>query len=148
MKPQKTKHTPQIDLFKVELICIIDESHPMIKLSAKIDWSIFDEKFDKYFSDAGRPAIATRLMVSLHYLQYTYDLSDEEILSRWVENPYWQYFSGRQYFEHELPIDSSSMTRWRKRIGRDGAEDYAYGYNGYEIVRRNNTAFIWPKEEV
>jgi IS5 family transposase len=40
----------------------------------------------------------------------------------WVENPYWQYFSGRQHFEHRLPIDPSSMTRWRKRVGVDGAE--------------------------
>lgn len=39
------------------------------------------------------------------------------------ENPYWQYFSGRQYFEHKVPIDSSSMSRWRKRIGKKGAEE-------------------------
>jgi IS5 family transposase len=61
-------------------------------------------------------------MVSLHYLKYEYNLSDEEVLEHWVENPYWQYLSGMQYFEHEKPIDSSSMTRWRKRLGESGAE--------------------------
>ena len=61
-------------------------------------------------------------MVALHYLKYTHDLSDEDTVARWVENPYWQHFSGRQHFEHKFPIDPSSMTRWRKRIGVEGAE--------------------------
>ena len=61
-------------------------------------------------------------MAALHYLKYTHDLSDDEAVARWVENPYWQHFSGRQHFEHKFPIDPSSMTRWRKRIGVDGAE--------------------------
>ena len=41
------------------------------------------------------------------------------MVERWVENPYWQYFCGFEYFSHELPIDPSSMTRWRQRIGPD-----------------------------
>ena len=44
------------------------------------------------------------------------------MVARWVQNPYWQYFSGHQFSEHELPIDPSSMTRWRKRLGEAGAE--------------------------
>src|SRR5690625_399956 len=62
-------------------------------------------------------------MVALHYLKYTFDLSDEAVVQSWVENPYWQYFSGRKFFEHNLPIDSSSMTRWRARVGDAGAEE-------------------------
>jgi transposase, IS5 family len=61
-------------------------------------------------------------MVALHYLKYQHDLSDEAAVARWVENPYWQHFSGRQFFEHEMPVDPSSMTRWRKRLGEAGAE--------------------------
>jgi IS5 family transposase len=61
-------------------------------------------------------------MVALHYLKYPYDLSDEATVQHWVENPYWQHFSDRQFFEHELPIDPSSMSRWRKRLGEAGAE--------------------------
>ena len=30
-------------------------------------------------------------MVSLQYLKYAYDLSDEGVLELWVENPYWQH---------------------------------------------------------
>lgn len=122
MKPQRIKRDPQMDLFKIELNRIINPGHPLAQLAKQMDWAAFDEKFEPHFSDEGRPAIATRLMVALHYLKYTHDLSDEDAVARWVENPYWQHFSGRQHFEHKFPIDPSSMTRWRKRIGVDGAE--------------------------
>ena len=61
-------------------------------------------------------------MVALHYLKCQHDLSDEGVVELWVENPYWQHFSVGQFFEHERPIDPSSMTRWRKRLGEAGAE--------------------------
>ena len=61
-------------------------------------------------------------MVGLHYLKYAFDLSDQEVLSRWLENPYWQYFCGRRYFEKSLPVESSSLTRWRKRFDQTDAE--------------------------
>ncbi|MCG5534435.1 transposase, partial [Halorhodospira sp. 9621] len=51
------------------------------------------------------------------------NLSDEAVLERWLESPYFQFFCGEQYFQHELPIDPSSMTRWRKRIGEEGVEE-------------------------
>ncbi len=122
MKPQQTNKNPEIDLFKTELANIIDLSHPLSKLATQMSWVEFDNYFEPHFSEEGRPAIETRLMASLHYLKYAYNLSDEETVERWVENPYWQHFSGRQYFEHKFPIDPSSMTRWRKRVGSDGAE--------------------------
>ena len=55
-------------------------------------------------------------------LKHAYDLSDEEVVARWVENPYWQWFCGFEYFQHELPCDPSSLTRWRQRIGPEGME--------------------------
>jgi IS5 family transposase len=61
-------------------------------------------------------------MVALHYLKYQTDLSDEDVVAAWVENPYWQHFSGERNFQHSMPIDPSSMTRWRKRLGEAGAE--------------------------
>ncbi len=61
-------------------------------------------------------------MVAHHYLKYQHDLSDEDVVALWVENPYWQHFSGMTHFQHRMPIDPSSMTRWRKRLGDAGAE--------------------------
>jgi transposase, IS5 family len=66
-----------------------------------------------YHPTQGAPGISTRLMVALHYLKYQHDLSDEDVVAAWVENPYWQHFSGMRYFQHRMPIDASSMTRWR-----------------------------------
>lgn len=123
MKPQKFEPEAQSDLFKVELERIIDLQHPLAKLARQIDWEQFEREFDKFFEEEGRPGIDTRLMVSLHYLKYTFNASDEDVVAIWVENPYWQYLSGRQYFEHEMPIDPSSMTRWRQRVGEKGAEN-------------------------
>ncbi len=62
-------------------------------------------------------------MVSLHDLKYAFGLSNEAVMARWVENPYWQVFSGVKTFAHEMPIDPSSMVRWRERIGESGAEE-------------------------
>jgi transposase len=49
-------------------------------------------------------------------------MSDEDVVQRWIENPYWQHFSGERYFRHELPRDPSSLVRWRQRIGKEGCE--------------------------
>ena len=43
--------------------------------------------------------------------------------ARWAGNPYWQHFCGETFFQQRLPIDPSSLTRWRKRIGGEGEED-------------------------
>lgn len=125
MKPKKTSQKRrQRELFRPELAKMIDPCHAMVKLSKAVNWEQMDEVFGKtYCPDNGRPGVSTQLMVSLHYLKYTFNLSDEDVVSGWVENPYWQYLSGMKYFEHKVPINPSSMTRWRKRIGEAGAEE-------------------------
>ena len=125
MKPKRSpSKIRQKGLFRVELRQIVDPGHGLCKLASVVDWSRLEQQFGKTFSpDTGRPAISTRLMVALHYLKYTHNLSDEDVVAGWVENPYWQYFSGMKWFEHKIPIHPSSMTRWRKRIGDAGAEE-------------------------
>lgn len=111
------------DLFRARLSQILDERHALCRLADVIDWPAFDEKFGACFDpEHGAPAKPTRLMVGLHYLKYTYDMSDEETVGHWVENGYWQYFCGETYFQHEVPVDPSSMTRWRKRVKSKGME--------------------------
>jgi IS5 family transposase len=56
------------------------------------------------------------------YLQHAYGLSDEAVLARWVENPYFQHFTGEAVFQHRLPLHPSSLSRWRGRIGEEGVE--------------------------
>jgi IS5 family transposase len=124
MRPKNSKPNPQSELFRIELKRIVDMNHALVKLAERIEWTRFDRAFGPcYCPDFGRPANPTRLMVGLHYLKYTYELSDEMVLEGWLENPYWQYFCGGQFFEHELPIEVSSMSRWRKKIAEAGAEE-------------------------
>jgi len=113
----------QDDLYKSKLEFLIDLKHPLILLSEKIIWSVFDNEFEKYYkTNLGRPAKAIRLMVSLLILKQMFNESDETVVERWRENPYWQYFSGQEYFQWSLPCDSSELTKFRHRIGESGVE--------------------------
>ena len=121
MKPKASENShPQLHLFKTRLVDFLNLRHPLVKLSGEMAWSYFDTEFGLQFNDRGRPALPTRLMVGLTYLKHTYDLSDEALVGGFLENAYWQYFCGFEYFQHEFPCDASSMTRFRKRLGEDG----------------------------
>ena len=110
-------------IFQVALDRLIDINHPLCILSHQIDWSEMEDSFSGlYCHTNGRPAKPIRLMVGLHYLKYTYNQSDEDVVARWVENPYWQYFCGEQYFQTDFPLDPSSMTRWRNRVKESDLE--------------------------
>ena len=123
MRPKREPEQPQRELFLVELEQLINLHHPLVQLGMRIDWASFERTLGAtYHPTHGAPGIQTRLMVALHYLKYQHDLSDENVVAHWVENPYWQHFSGQQFFQHQMPIDASSMTRWRKRLGEAGAE--------------------------
>ena len=101
MKPKPTVYNPQREMFRVELTSLVDLSHPLVKLGGTINWAMFEEQLGWTFDGKkGAPGINTRLMVALHYLKYQHNLSYEAVVARWVENPYWQQFSGRQFFEH------------------------------------------------
>ena len=119
----KGKHPSTGDLFQQPLADLINLKHPLVKLAELIDWSVFESRWAEFFpSRTGRPASSPRLIAGLLYLQHTFACSDEDLIWTWVENPYWQHFCGETYFQHEPPIDPSSMTRWRQRVGEEGVE--------------------------
>lgn len=123
MKPKELADRSDVDLFRMELENLIDRRHELVRLSEVIDWDGIADEFGMLYVDRkGRPEIPTRLMAGLLYLKATFKLSDEDVVRRWVENPYWQFFCGETYFRHELPIHPTSLTRFRKRIGEDGCE--------------------------
>ncbi|MEK6677443.1 MAG: transposase [Planctomycetota bacterium] len=69
----------------------------------------------------GFPRSSQRLTVTCS-LSYILNESDDTVVARWVENPYWQSFCGYTHLQHECPIHPSSMSRWRKRVGVDRLE--------------------------
>ncbi|MDP7348301.1 MAG: IS5 family transposase [Phycisphaeraceae bacterium] len=119
MKP-KPQPRDVLELFQAHFDQILNPDHELVQLARKIDWSRFEVVFaDSYSADMGAPAKAVRLMVGLHYLKYTFSESDESLVERWAENPYWQYFCGYTHLQHECPIHPTSMTKWRNRVGAD-----------------------------
>src|SRR5262249_29159203 len=83
----------------------------------------FEREFGSlYVEKVGRPGLTIRLMVGLHYLKHIYNVGDETVVERFLENPYWQYFCGFEYFQHKLPCDSTSLVKWRQRVGVEGIE--------------------------
>ena len=120
--PQKNERS-NFELFQSRLENIVAAHHELVRLSHLIDWHKLEKVFGTFFiAQKGRPAIATRLMVGLLYLKHVNNLSDEQVVLVWRENPYWQYFCGEVYFQHEVPIHPTSLTRFRNRIGEDGCE--------------------------
>ena len=123
MGPKPADERSEHDLFRTELVNLVDPRHELVRLADLIDWSAFEAAWSPQFeSTTGRPALPTRRMAALLYLKHAFALSDEDTVERWCENPYWQHFSGERYFRHELPCDPSSLVRWRRRIGEEGCE--------------------------
>ena len=124
MKPQNTSNNlGENQLFQSRLDQILDPRHPLFTLALSINWQKFETDFGKYFVEyKGRPGLPIRLVVGLHYLKYTYNVSDERVVEQFVENPYWQYFCGFEFFQHRFPCDPTSLTKWRNRIGVEGVE--------------------------
>ena len=116
------------ELFRSQLSNIINLRHPLCQLADSIDWSSLHENLKYlYCEDFGRPAKSVRLMVGLHYLKYMKNISDELLVETWIENPYWQYFCGEEYFQTEFPIHATSMTKWRNRLGEDDLQQLLEG---------------------
>ena len=120
MKPKERRESGQADPLRSRLDAIIDMGHPLVQLSRTIDWSFLEQRLGAVYEyKPGRPPLPTRLMAGLAILKHTHDLSDEVLCERWVENPYYQFFCGEEFFQHRLVFDRSSLTRWRQRMGEE-----------------------------
>jgi transposase, IS5 family len=137
------------DFFRSRLDAMIDRQHPLAVLTTRMPWRdieaalapVFEHKerdgkvvdgADLFGATAqlvgagvsarGRRRLPIRLMVALLYLKHAFDLSDEELVERWSENVYWQFFSGMDYFEPRLPCDATQIGRFRRLLGEAGVE--------------------------
>lgn len=118
------KITPDLqqNLFKTRLTELINMEHPLVKLAGEISWEKMESEFEKLFSQSGRPSIAIRKIAGMLLLKEMFKESDETVVERWIENAYWQYFTGETFFQTEQPFDPSNFVHFRKRIGEKGLE--------------------------
>ena len=117
MRPKKHETTGSADLFRARLEQIINMKHELVQLAGKIDWEWIDGEIAPLYSDKGRPGIETRFVIGLLLLKHIYGLSDEGVCERWVHDPYFQHFTGEEFFQHEFPHERSDLSHWRKRLG-------------------------------
>jgi len=100
----------------------LSHRHPLYILAHKVQWNVFEKAFEKHYSDEGRPAKPIRLMVSLVLLKHIRNLSDESVVEQWMENVYYQYFSGEKMYACGEPCEASELVHFRNRIGEEGIE--------------------------
>jgi IS5 family transposase len=110
-------------MFRNRLENMIDMRHELARLAGLIDWKRFDDAFGGLYAEKGRPGLPTRLMAGLHLLKHARGISDDQVCAQWVENPYFQFFCGETYFQTKPPLDRTSMSVWRGRIGPDRLEE-------------------------
>src|SRR4249920_1299663 len=137
------------DFFRSRIDAMINQRDPLAVLAQRMPWHQIEQALASKFeredrvgqsvegldllgptmvvvgagrSNAGRPKLPVRLMASLVYLKHSFNLSDEELCTRWSENIVWQFFSGMDYYEHRLPCDPTQIGRFRRDLGEDGLE--------------------------
>ncbi len=117
MRPKQLDVDPMGDLFRSRLDQFINMEHELVQLGQRVDWIWLDEEVAPAFSAEGRPGVPTRFILGLLLLKHMYGLSDEGVCERWVHDPYFQYFTGETFFQHELPHERSGLSHWRNRLG-------------------------------
>ena len=108
-----------MSIFDVALDSFIDMNHELVLLSKQIDWEAVESEFAEYYcADNGCPSVPIRTMVGMMLLKSIYNLSDEGVVARWLENPYMQYFTGEKVFQKRPPMNPIDMTKFRSVLGR------------------------------
>ncbi|MEM6844055.1 MAG: transposase [Bacteroidota bacterium] len=99
----------QKSLFTTDLMDCLNPTNRLYKLAQVLPWSAIEKDFAGYYSTTGQPAKPVRLMVGLLMLKQLENLSDEVVVERWCENPYYQFFCGMATFQWELPCHPTDL---------------------------------------
>ncbi len=117
MRPKKRVPTGADDLFRARLDQIINMKHELVQLADRLDWDWLDGEIAPLYSEQGRPGIESRFVIGLLLLKHMFALSDEQVCERWIYDPYFQHFTGEEFFQHVFPHERSDLTHWRQRLG-------------------------------
>ena len=95
---KKLTKNPQLEMFKTVLTSFIHPDHKLCLLAKEINWASLEKEFAPLYGTTGRPSIPIRTIVVLILLKQMYNLDDETVVERYLENPYWQHFCGEVNF--------------------------------------------------
>lgn len=107
-------------LFSANLMEQLNPRNEWLLLAPRMPWAALDAQFGSGFAPGfGRPAIPTRTILGLLLVKQMRAVSDEGVIGLFLESPYVQAFCGYTEFRHEAPCEASTLTRWRKRKGKE-----------------------------
>jgi IS5 family transposase len=119
----KIEKTPQLNMYQIPLVQFINKEHELCQLAKRINWDELEKDLSVYYCpDNGRPSIHIRKITGVILLKRMFKESDESVVERWKENPYWQYFCGEVHFQHHWPFDPTELIKFRLRLGEEGME--------------------------
>jgi hypothetical protein len=96
----------------------LDPENRWLKIAKLIPWDEIECKYKKFFSEKGRPSLDSRLVIGILLLKHMTGFSDDDIVKLVNENPYMQVFCGLDQFATEPLLNSSSLSKIRKRLGK------------------------------
>lgn len=137
------------DFFRSRIDHMINLRHPLTVLASRMPWQEIEARVAQVFSrkgragvampdldlfgeqvqraavssNAGRPRVPLRTMISLLYLKHAFNESDEGVVARWADTPRWQFFSGCAYYEDRQPCDATTLVKFRRLLGEEGVEE-------------------------
>ena len=117
MRLKKRVPTGAADLFRARLDQIINTRHELVQLAERVDSDWLEGEIAPLYSEQGWSGIETRFVIGLLLLKHIFALSDEQVCERWVYDPYFQHFTGEEFFQHAFPHERSDLSHWRKRLG-------------------------------
>ena len=99
----------------------LDPDNRWIVLARLIPWKLAEEIYLKSLcDDFGVPALPARVALGALLIKERLGLTDRETVEAIQENPYLQFFIGKDEFAHVRPFDASLMVDFRKRFGAEG----------------------------
>jgi hypothetical protein len=104
----------------------LDPDNRWVALARLVPWELAEEIYHADLcQDSGQPIIPARVALGALLIKERQGLTDRETVETIAENPYMQFFLGREEFTQEPLFDASLMVDFRKRFGEEGMQRMA-----------------------
>lgn len=99
----------------------LDPENRWVHLARLVPWGLAEEIYhEELCEDFGQPIVPARMALGALLIKERLGLTDRETVEAIRENPYLQFFLGREEFTQDKPFDASTMVAFRKRFGEEG----------------------------
>ncbi|MBC2726070.1 transposase [Desulfosporosinus sp.] len=119
------RNSGQIDLFNSMIFeRLMPKDHLLLKIDSILDFSfVYDLIKDKYSNITGRQSKDPVMMLKICLLEYLYNLSDIEVVSRIRTDVAFRWFLGLN-LDDDVPDDTTISHFRAKRLGEEAFENF------------------------